>query len=97
MLRKQLPIDPPTWVPGPFQPAKQPPGVPTQHQPHLRYYTATGSENLAGLAERFYGNKMEAVRIFNANRAGRLREDKAEGILHSPQDRLLSGTILLIP
>lgn len=97
MLRPKLIIDPPKWVPGPFRAAKQPPAVPTQHQPRVKYYTATGSESLAGLAEQYYGNPREAVRIFNANRFGMLRDDRTMGMLRNASETLEAGTILLIP
>lgn len=97
MLRPKLPIDPPKWVPGPFRAPKQPPGIPAQRQPSFRYYMTTGSETLAGLAEMFYGNPREAVRIFNANRLGMLRDDRAMGFLRTPQDALAAGSTLLIP
>lgn len=97
MLRPKLAIDPPKWVPGPFRAPKQPPGIPVQRRVAARYYTVTGSETLAGLAERYYGNPREAVRIFNANRIGSLRDDRQWGFLRTPGDSLSAGTVLLIP
>jgi nucleoid-associated protein YgaU len=90
-------MKPPSSVPGSFQPPRQPPTVPTQSLPHVRYYTTTGSETLAGLAERFYGNTREATRIYNANRYGSLRADRTPGVLHTLNDQLEAGVILLIP
>lgn len=90
-------VTPPSNVPGPHRSAKQPPAVPTQVLPHVRYYTATGSESLRGLAEVFYGNPREVTRIFNANRWGTLRDDKTMGFLRSLDDALPAGTVLLIP
>lgn len=90
-------MKPPSWVPGPFRAPRQPPAVPTQSLPRVRYHTATGAESLRGLAEQFYGNSREAVRIFNANRAGALRDDRTPGFLTSLDDVLPPGSILLIP
>lgn len=90
-------MKPPAWVPGPFRPPRQPPAVPTQALPHARFHTATGTETLRGLAEQFYGNPREAVRIFNANRAGILRDDRTPGFLTSLDDVLPTGAVLLIP
>jgi len=97
MLSPTLPVNPPTSVPGPFRQAKLPPSVPTQRLPQRRYYTANGTDTLAWLADRFYANPKEAVRIFNANRFGMLREDRATGMLRSLQDVPEAGTVLLIP
>lgn len=97
MLSPALPINPPTSVPGPFRQAKLPPSVPTQRLPQHRFHTASGTDTLAGLAERFYANPKEAVRIFNANRFGMLRDDRATGMLRSLQDIPPAGTVLLIP
>lgn len=98
MLRKNTVVEPPRWVPGPFRPPTQPPMLPTVHKGvTYRYYTARGSESLAGLAELYYGNPREATRIFNANRIGMLRSDHAMGMLRSPQDQIPAGTVLLIP
>jgi hypothetical protein len=90
-------LRPPSNVPGPYRPAKQPPAIPTQHLPGARYYTTTGSETLRGLAETYYGNPKEAVRIFNANRWGMNRADRTPGFLRTLDDTLPPGTVLLIP
>lgn len=97
MLRPKLVIDPPSWATHTVKPTKQPPTVPATRLPSVRYYTTTGSETLAGLAERYYGNPLEAQRIFNANRIGALRDDRAMGFLRSPSDPLTAGMVLLIP
>jgi nucleoid-associated protein YgaU len=75
----------------------QPPGVPVQRLPQVRYYTVQGGESLAALAQNFYGNDREAVRIFNANRQGSLRADKTPGFLRSTNTPLEVGMILLVP
>lgn len=97
MLRPQLVIDPPSWATRTFQPAQEPPRKGAVRLPSARYYTVTGTETLAGLAERYYGNPLEAQRIFNANRLGALRDDRVMGFLRTPSDPLTAGMILLIP
>lgn len=90
-------LRPPSSVPGAYRPPRNPPTVPTQSLPNVRYYTATGAETLRGLAETFYGNPREVTRIFNANRWGSLRDDKTPGFLRSLEDTLPAGTVLVIP
>lgn len=80
-----------------FQRPAPPPGLPAQRLPSVRYHVATGSETLYGLAQSFYGNPREAARIYNANRAGTIRDDKTQGMLMGMNGPLEAGTILLIP
>jgi hypothetical protein len=93
----RLTLRPPSSVPGTYRPSKQPPGIPAMSLPHVRYYVTNGSETLAGLAETYYGNKQEAQRIFNANRAGGLREDRTTGFLRNLSEPLSAGLNLIIP
>lgn len=88
---------PPKSVPGPFKPPKQPPGIPAQRLPGVRYHYPSGNESLGELATRYYGNPREATRIFNANRAGLNRSDRSPGFLLTLHDRLPPGVPLLIP
>lgn len=88
---------PPKWVPGPFRPPSQPPGIPTQRLPGVRYFHPQGNETLAEIAQQFYGNSREATRVFNANRAGTIRADKSDGFLLTLNDLLPAGVPIVIP
>lgn len=88
---------PPTSVPGTFKPPVQPPGIPAQRLPSVRYFYPTGNESLGEIAQRYYGSPREAVRIFNANRVGLNRSDRSPGFLLTLNDRLPIGVPLLIP
>lgn len=88
---------PPKWVPGSYRAPQQPPGIPPQRLPGVRYYYPVGNETLADLAKMFYGNPREATRIFNANRSGMIRSDRAPGFLLTLNDNVPAGTAVLIP
>lgn len=88
---------PPTSVPGPFKPAAPPPGIPAQRLPGVRYYYPRGNETLSDLGRMFYGNPREATAIYNANRAGMIRADRAPGFLLTLNDLLPTGVPLVIP
>lgn len=90
-------LKPPTSVPGPHKPAAQPPGIPAQRLPGVRYYYPRGYETLSELAQMYYGNPREAARIFNANRVGKIRSDRSPGFLLTLNDILPTGVPLLIP
>lgn len=90
-------LNAPTSVPGPYRPPASPPGIPTQRLPSARYYIPRGNETLAEIAMLYYNNPRDAVRILNANIAGRLRDDKTPGFLLTLNDQLQPGTALLIP
>lgn len=97
MLPPNLIINPPKSVPGTYREPNQPPLVPAQRLPHVRYHAMRGNETLADLAQMYYGNIREAIRIFNANRVGQLREDRSPGVLITVHDTPPTGTHLVIP
>jgi nucleoid-associated protein YgaU len=80
-------LKPPSSVPGPFRPPAQPPGIAAQRKPMVRMWQVGEGETLHGLAQRFYGNSREAIRIFNANR----------DVLRNTESPLLVGSQLRIP
>ena len=90
-------LEPASHVQGPVQPRTTMPGVPAQRQPGARYHIATGAETLYGLAQEIYGNPREAVRIYNANRSGVIRDDRAMGFLDNINAPLPVGALILIP
>ncbi len=93
----EMTLRPPKSVPGPYIAPAGPPLVPSQTLPHMRYFTPTGAETLGEIAARYYGNPREAVRIFNANRSGLLRDDRTPGFLLTLHDVLPVGQPLVIP
>lgn len=88
---------PPKSVPGVYIPPAPPPGIPAQRLPSVRYYYPNGNETLNDVARKFYGNPREAARIFNANRSGMLRDDRAPGFLLTMNDILPAGVPLVLP
>jgi nucleoid-associated protein YgaU len=88
---------PPKSVPGPYNAPAAPPGIPAQRLPGVRYYYPNGNETLDDVARKFYGNPREAVALFNANRSGQLRADRAPGFLLTLNDLLPPGVPLVLP
>ncbi len=91
-------LKPPSSVGTAFRRAKMPPGLPVQRLPALRYHTVTGSdETLYGLAQEWYGNAKDYVRIYNANRVGIIRDDSTPGFIANYDQPLPVGALVLIP
>lgn len=91
-------LKPPSSAGKPFKRAPAPPGLPVQRLPALRYHTVSGSgETLYGLAQEWYGNAREGVRIYNANRVGIIRDDKTPGFITNLDAPLPIGALVLIP
>jgi nucleoid-associated protein YgaU len=90
-------LPPPSWVPGPHKatppPAPNGPGVVTPHV--ARWHIVESGETLWGIAQRFYKNPSDWVRIFNANRDGVTRPDNTVGSLTN--NTVLPGERLHIP
>ncbi len=90
-------LQPASHVQGVVQPRQTMPGIPAQRMPGARYHIATGSETLYGLAQELYGNPRRAVDIYNANRSGTIRSDRAMGFIDSLDAPLPVGALVLIP
>lgn len=84
-------------APGSYRIPKLPPGTPAQRNPGYRYHIATGTETLYGLAQELYGNPRRAVDIYNTNRSGRIRDDRAPGFISDINAPLPVGAIVLLP
>lgn len=90
-------LQPSSHVQGPFQPRITMPGIPAQRLTGARYHIATGAETLYGLAQEMYGNPRRAVDIYNANRSGVIRGDRAMGFIDNMDAPLPVGAYVLIP
>lgn len=91
-------LKPPSSVGGAYRRPKEPPGLPVQRLPALRYHQVQGSnETLYGLAQEWYGNPKDAQRIYNANRTGVIRDDSTPGFIENFNAVLPIGSLLLIP
>lgn len=90
-------LQPTSHVQGPMRPRTTMPGIPAQRLTSARYHLATGSETLYGLAQEMYGNPRRAVDIYNANRSGVIRADRAMGFIDNLDAPLPVGAYVLIP